>query len=41
MSKQSQPVQSHHATGAVPIRNEKGEISMQKVRIQRYVTGKA
>ncbi|CAG9824065.1 unnamed protein product [Phaedon cochleariae] len=26
--------------GAVPIRNEKGELSMQKVKVHRYVSGK-
>ena len=26
--------------GAVPVRNKKGELSMQKVKVQRYVTGK-
>jgi len=26
--------------GAVPVRNDKGELSMQKVKVQRYISGK-
>ncbi|XP_028823853.1 microfibrillar-associated protein 1 [Denticeps clupeoides] len=32
------PIQS--TAGAVPIRNEKGELSMEKVKVKRYVSGK-
>ena len=26
--------------GAVPVKNKKGEVSMQKVKVQRYISGK-
>jgi len=30
----------HSTAGAVPITNDKGEVSMQKVKVQRYISGK-
>ncbi len=26
--------------GAIPVRNKKGEVTMQKVKVQRYISGK-
>lgn len=33
-------VQSFRPLGAVPVRNEKGEVTMEKVKVDRYVSGR-
>ncbi|KAI2799432.1 hypothetical protein RDWZM_004478 [Blomia tropicalis] len=40
MSYHTNSSSSSRPLGAVPIRNEKGEITMQKVKVQRYISGR-